>query len=711
MQTAPELFHFLPDLQTAGSVLGDGGFAETARLPKRRLDEYDDVSPFIAPHSNSSSSSTSARHVLLKALYDGEEVVLKGFIMNEGDQRKGFERETSILGRLKNDAIICPGAVVEDTGYFESGPIKVAIFIEYPFMRGGNLSSWLKVGSRKPWELQGVARQLLYGIMYLHDHGVIHKDIKPSNVLMHEDGRLVLSDFELSKEVDSRADNDEPPSVSRAGTRGFMAPEVEAGERAVFASDMYSFGALLYFMYFPSEFGSLLPGQPRLAPSCDPELADLITKLVVLSAASRPSAASALMHPYFRSTFMERLLKDGEIVEQDRKLDAVRNLIHRARSDNRNNLEKITTRRDNVVPDVLRHFRDMELDKMRHSLRVTFVGEPGVDEGGLMTEMFTLFFESILQGDGGYFVSSAEEGEQEDPAAPASGAQQVRGVVLPSPNLQPEQLPDLRAFGRAMVKALYEGRRMGSKLCPSVFKFLTDTAPNMRDLQMFDPQTVRSLQWMLATIGNPNPTLTLPYPTLTLTLGVSEYGLHFESIGAPDLGPVTDQNKGEFVRLKVDRILVQNRLAQLTAIKVGFVEALKALSSEAAPFLSLLSHADWRILLCGDEAINAMKIVSCLKFSGFPKKSLVPQWLSEVLASSSEDHLRKFLVFVTGSPSLSSSARSRGEINVRCQPRSSALPLAHTCFFHLDIPDYRDKEILQAKLLYAIQNANTFEVV
>jgi E3 ubiquitin-protein ligase NEDD4 len=40
-----------------------------------------------------------------------------------------------------------------------------------------------------------------------------------------------------------------------------------------------------------------------------------------------------------------------------------------------------------------------------------------------------------------------------------------------------------------------------------------------------------------------------------------------------------------------------------------------------------------------------------------------------------------------------------------------SLPVAHTCFFHLDIPDYKDKETLQNKLLYAIQNANTYEIV
>lgn len=100
-----------------------------------------------------------------------------------------------------------------------------------------------------------------------------------------------------------------------------------------------------------------------------------------------------------------------------------------------------------------------------------------------------------------------------------------------------------------------------------------------------------------------------------------------------------------------------------------------------------------------------------MRFSGFGKRSCVPQWLKEIVLSFSEDYLRKFLVFITGCPSLTSGVGGRIEINVRGQARSGALPVAHTCFFHLDVPDYKDKETLQAKLMYAISNAQGFEVV
>lgn len=51
------------------------------------------------------------------------------------------------------------------------------------------------------------------------------------------------------------------------------------------------------------------------------------------------------------------------------------------------------------------------------------------------------------------------------------------------------------------------------------------------------------------------------------------------------------------------------------------------------------------------------------------------------------------------------------EITVRCQPRSAALPAAHTCFFQLDVPDYDKKAVLEHKLLQAVNNTASFDVV
>ena len=149
------------------------------------------------------------------------------------------------------------------------------------------------------------------------------------------------------------------------------------------------------------------------------------------------------------------------------------------------------------------------MHKMRFNMKVVFDGEPGVDEGGLLTEMFTQFFDTVLDPSYGLFEAaggggggsgqdkqnngnngnnnrnnsnSFEDGEEDRDRRDVSRSmsfdedgevKQVNLVVLPSPfGGSFERLKKLRAFGRAVVKALYEGKRIGQRLCSSVFKFL-----------------------------------------------------------------------------------------------------------------------------------------------------------------------------------------------------------------------------------------------
>jgi hypothetical protein len=387
------------------------------------------------------------------------------------------------------------------------------------------------------------------------------------------------------------------------------------------------------------------------------------------------------------------MLMEGEIVQQDRKLEAVRNMLSRLRAENRGDVERVHVSRDpeHIVPEVLRYFRETPLTNMRKHLRVVFEGEPGVDEGGLLTELFALFFELVASPDFRIFEMASTTSNDNS----VSHGTIESSLVLPVACAQcsEDALRNYEAVGRAMVKCLYEGRRMGNHFCPSLFKFIASCPVSLRDLQLFDPSAARSLQWILATVG------------------VEQFDFHFDSVGAAELGRVTDGNKGEFVRMKVNHVLVESRREGLNAIRVGFEQAIHALSAEAAPFLTLMSQADWRVLLCGEAHVSGPQVVSTLKFHGFSKKSKVPQWVHDAILSFSEDNIRKFLVFVTGSPSLPAGGSSTVQILVRRQPASGALPVAHTCFGHLDVPEYTDEQTLRSKLMYAMQNANTFEIV
>ena len=101
-------------------------------------------------------------------------------------------------------------------------------------------------------------------------------------------------------------------------------------------------------------------------------------------------------------------------------------------------------------------------------------------------------------------------------------------------------------------------------------------------------------------------------------------------------GAVTDGNKAEYVSAKARFILVGSRKPALEALKEGFARALRDLSPGAAPFMGLLSHADWRVLLCGQEHVSgpqvyAVHVYGCVflwrVFRVFEERHNISRWI------------------------------------------------------------------------------------
>ena len=489
---------------------------------------------------------------------------------------------------------------------------------------------------------------------------------------------------------------------------------------------MFSAGVVLYFLHFPQNMSRVVPGQLTLPSACDLDLAELIKLLLEVESKSRPSAANCLNHPYVRSTFVDQMVIEGELVDQNKKIHAVRDLLTRIRRENRNNLLKITVKRDIIVSEVFRIFEQLPLSNMKSLLRVTFEGESGVDEGGMLVELFTLFFERIFNGEGNYFQGSSSYKPQSDSNTNTntnmnSNPDNNSEYVLPVPTSLEKRLIHYEIFGSLLAKALYCHCRISHRLSPVVFKYITNTPLNIRDLQLYDPTLTKSLQWMLVTNHVEN-----------FQLDTTDYQIDADNNKDH---VVTDSNKHQFVTSIINDILIKRQQKELDSIKSGFISCLKELSIEALPFLTLLSHNDWRVLICGDISINSSKIIQSLSFTGFKKKSKAINWLKEIITEFDEILLKKFLIFITGSPILPPNAgaesittegglnigvgtgllENRFIINVRKQSYynnpNGVLPIAHTCFNQLDIPEYTDKNIFKSKLLYAIENSQTFDIV
>jgi len=127
--------------------------------------------------------------------------------------------------------------------------------------------------------------QLAAGLNELHRHDKIHRDVKPSNILVTDDDRLVLLDFGLIAR---------PGAVERAGTEGYMSPEQDAGAPVGPPSDWYGVGVVLY-----QALTSRLPARsvdPResIDPMAQSDLCELCSALLARDPSARPSGSQVL---------------------------------------------------------------------------------------------------------------------------------------------------------------------------------------------------------------------------------------------------------------------------------------------------------------------------------------------------------------------------------------------------------------------------------
>lgn len=156
----------------------------------------------------------------------------------EGDAR-GHEQmiaEGKVLASLEHANLVR----VFDLDFHEDRP-----FLVMEFVRGGNLEELALLDPPlTPARAAGLVAPLARAVALAHQHGITHQDIKPRNVLIHEDGRPLLSDFGLAR---LRAN---PEGGPVGGTPGFMAPEQARGEAAAIGprSDIFALGGVLFFL-------------------------------------------------------------------------------------------------------------------------------------------------------------------------------------------------------------------------------------------------------------------------------------------------------------------------------------------------------------------------------------------------------------------------------------------------------------------------------
>lgn len=151
---------------------------------------------------------------------------------------KRFEREAKALARLTHPNIV----KVMDYGEYEGKP-----YLIMPYFPGGTLKE--KMGKPIPWrEAFQILLPIAEALDYAHSQKMVHRDVKPSNILLTERGQPMLTDFGIAKILELEETQDLTGTSAALGTPEYMAPEQATARMVDHRADIYAFGIVLYEM-------------------------------------------------------------------------------------------------------------------------------------------------------------------------------------------------------------------------------------------------------------------------------------------------------------------------------------------------------------------------------------------------------------------------------------------------------------------------------
>ncbi|HND50526.1 MAG TPA: serine/threonine-protein kinase, partial [Anaerolineales bacterium] len=150
--------------------------------------------------------------------------------------RARFQHEVEVVAKLENAAIV----PVYDSGEHEDQP-----YIVMRYMPGGTLADRLGNGPIALTEIEPLFQRIGSALDYAHRSGVVHRDIKPGNILFDSQGEAFLSDFGIAKLAETSVAF--TGTGNMVGTPAYMSPEQAMGEKNIDGrSDIYSLGVVLF---------------------------------------------------------------------------------------------------------------------------------------------------------------------------------------------------------------------------------------------------------------------------------------------------------------------------------------------------------------------------------------------------------------------------------------------------------------------------------
>jgi serine/threonine protein kinase len=179
------------------------------------------------------ASVYAAKHVQL-----GRQLVVKvllGHLARDPEMRERFKREAEASAQLFHPHIC---------SILDYGELETTVYLVMPYMAGGSLADLIvRGGTVPPSVAASVCAQVSIALDYAHRHGIVHRDVKPDNILFDEDGNALITDFGIAT---ARFHQRLTMTGRAMGTPHYMSPEQAMGKLVDGRSDIYAIGILLY---------------------------------------------------------------------------------------------------------------------------------------------------------------------------------------------------------------------------------------------------------------------------------------------------------------------------------------------------------------------------------------------------------------------------------------------------------------------------------
>lgn len=220
-----------------------------------------------------------------------------------GVNAERFNREVQLAARLQHPHIV---------PVLTAGEVDGLPYYVMPFVKGESLASKLKRGPVPVSEVINVMGDVAKALSFAHSEGVVHRDIKPDNILL-SGGAATVADFGIAKAISSsrREEGEGLTTVGTSlGTAGYMAPEQVAGDPSLdHRADIYALGCVAYELLTGASPFAGKSGQQMLAahvleqptpvrekrPDTPPALADLVMQCMAKDPADRPQSGEAIL--------------------------------------------------------------------------------------------------------------------------------------------------------------------------------------------------------------------------------------------------------------------------------------------------------------------------------------------------------------------------------------------------------------------------------